>query len=272
VTARAARAAGLAAAALVLLAAGPARAQHDHHHADHAAPADGDGDRAAAEAPRRFELGLTLVGARFDQPLYEGDYAGAAGAVGWRHGRLGVRAALPAYHLRKNGASIDGVGDVSLGVDATVYRRGPISAGVTVGASLPTGDAMSGLGMGHPMLMPAAWVARDGARTSLGVSAGWCGAIGGAGDHAHGAWPLVEPMSSSELMGDARVDRALAGRLRGGARVMVAFPLQGETTRVVAAVGGTWRGARADTGAELQAGLSGDPFTIRAVVTSALRF
>lgn len=269
-TAAAARAAGLAAAALIVLVAGTAHAQHDHHHhADHGAPADGT---SRAAPPRRLELGLVLVGARFDQALYEGDYAGAAIGVGWRHGRVGVRAALPAYHLRKNGASIDGIGDVTVGVDATAVHAGEITAGVTVGASLPTGDAMTGLGMGHPMLMPAAWIARDGARTSIGASAGWCGAIDGAGDHAHGAWPLVEPMSSSELMGDVRVDRALAGRLRGGARVMFAFPLQGDPTRVVAAVGGTWRGARADTGAELQAGLTGDPFTVRAVVTSALRF
>jgi hypothetical protein len=53
---------------------------------------------------------------------------------------------------------------------------------------------------------------------------------------------------------------------------MVAVPLQGDPTRVVAALGGTWRGARADTGVELQAGLAGDPFTVRALVTSALRF
>lgn len=262
----------IATLALLGLASRPALAQHDHHHhTDHAdhAPAAGD---APVDEPRPFELGVIIVGGRFDQTFYEGDYAGASVGLGWRHGRVGLHVSLPAYRLRKNGATVDGLGDVTVGVDALAYRRGAVTAGVTVGASLPTGDAMAGLGMGHTMLMPLAWVSRDGARTSVGASLGWCGAIDGEGAHDHGAWPLVEPMSSSELMGDVRVDRALAGSFRGSARVLYAVPTGDDPVRVAGAIGGTWRGARADTGAELQAGLAGDPFTLRALITSAVRF
>ena len=96
---------------IALMVAAPAHAQHDHHHHGGAAPT------VDAPAPRPFEVGLTATAGRFDQTLYVGDYAGLAIGLGWRHGRVGVRAALPAYHLRKNGAAVDGVGDAMVGVD-----------------------------------------------------------------------------------------------------------------------------------------------------------
>ena len=67
----------IATLALLGLASRPALAQHDHHHhTDHAdhAPAAGD---APVDEPRPFELGVIIVGGRFDQTFYEGDYAGA---------------------------------------------------------------------------------------------------------------------------------------------------------------------------------------------------
>ena len=82
------------------------------------------------------------------------------------------------------------------------------------------------------------WAARDGARTTLGGSVGWCGAINDdPAHHQHGAWPLVEPMSSSELMADLDGELAIAGRVRALARLAVAIPLQGDPDRVVAAMG-----------------------------------
>ncbi len=264
------RALGFVIAAAVTLTAGVAVAQHDHHPMDVAPDRTGT---AATIAPPPFEVGLSMTGARFDQLLYEGDYAGLGVHVGAHRGRFGARAALTFYELRKNGATIDGVGDLTVGVDALVAQHGALAAGVGLGATLPTGASMTGLGMGHPMVMPAAWVARDGARTAFAASAGWCGAImAEPAHHAHGAWPLVEPMSSSELMASVRGELVLAGPFRAGAKLLVAIPLGDEATRIVAAVGGRWLGPRAEVGAELQAGVAGDPFTIRAVITSALRF
>lgn len=252
---------------VTLVVAAPAHAQHDHHHHDGAAPT------AAAPAPPPFEVGLTAVAGRFDQELYAGDYAGLTVAVGWRHGRLGVRAALPAYHLRKNGAAVDGLGDVGLAVDVVALQRGRLATGAGLSVTLPTGDMMTGLGMGHVMAMPMAWLSWSRATTTLGASAGWGGALAAdASHHAHGPWPLVEPMTSSEIMGDVRVERALTGRLGGLIKATLAMPLQGDATRVTAALGARWRGPQVETGAELQAGIAGDPFTVRAVVTSAVRF
>ena len=263
--------AGLVAIAVVAVStitAGSARAQHDHHHHGDPAPA---GDAPAAVRP--FEVGLALVGARYDQMLYTGDYAGVGLSVAWHRGRLGLRASVPAYHLRRNGQVIDGVGDATVGADVLAVQRGALSVGGGVTVTLPTGEQLTGLGMGHLMLMPALWASRDGGALSLGATVGWCGAIGAdPAHHDHGAWPLVEPMSSSELMASVRGDVAVARRVTAGVRLLAAFPLQGDPTRVVGGVGGRWRGERTETGAEVQAGLAGDPFTVRALVTSALRF
>lgn len=252
-------------AAIATLTAARAGAQHDHHHGS-------DPAAEAASTPRPFAVELTVIGARFDQVLYRGDYVGLGLAVAWHRGRVGVSATLPAYHLRKNGAAVDGIGDVTVGVEVVAYRARALSAGLSIGSTLPTGASMTGLGMGHAMLMPALWLARDGGRASITVSAGWCRAIGAAADHEHGAWPLVAPMSRSELMTDVRGDVAVAGRLRALARLGLALPLADEPTRVIAAIGARWHGPVTQTGAELQAGLAGDPFTIRALITSAVRF
>lgn len=262
-------AAACAVAGLALGAPATARAQHEHHHGHEPAGAG----EAAAVRPRPFELGVALTAARYDQDLYAGDYVGASLSAGWRRGRLGVRAALPMYHLRKNGASVDGVGDVALGVDVVAYQRGALTAGVGLGATLPTGAQMTGLGMGHVMLMPMAWLGHDRARGGIMVSAGWCGALGAeAAHHDHGPWPLVEPMSASELMAEVRGEVRLGRGLRATARADVAVPLQGDPTRALVAAGGAWHRAGTVFGAELAAGLAGDPFTLRAQVTSALHF
>ncbi len=261
-----ARAVGIAIACLATVTATPARGQHAHHGDHHAAP----GMVPADEPP--FEVGLSAIGGRFDQAFYAGDYVGAGLAVSWRRGPLTLHAALAAYHLRRNGAAERGIGDHALGVDALIVQAGAVRGGVTLSATLPTGDARAGLGMGHPMLMPTLWAERAGARTSLGVSLGWCGAVGGDRAHDHGAWPLVEPMCSSELMAEAHGDLALGGPLHAVGRMMLAVPLQGDATRLVATIGAGWHRPRTDTGLELQAGLAGDPFTLRALLTSALRF
>ncbi|HVV81515.1 MAG TPA: hypothetical protein VHE35_00505 [Kofleriaceae bacterium] len=267
-TATAPPAVGLAVFAALTLTVATAHAQHEHHHMD--APPAGAAD--AAE-PTAFQVDLSLVGATFDQMLYEGDYAGVGVGASWRYDRLSVHAAVRAYHLTRNGAAVDGIGDVTAGVDVLAYQRGTWSAGAGVSATLPTGEQYKGLGMGHPMLMPAAWAGRDDGRTMLGVSLGWCGAIGGGGTaHDHGPWPIVEPMSESELMGGVHLDRVIRGPFHAGVGVLAALPLHTDPTRVVAAIGGGWRHPRAETGVELQAGLAGDPFTVRGLVTSSLRF
>lgn len=262
---------GWVVAAVVTSTGGTAVAQHDHHHAGPARPAAAGATTTVP--PRPFEVGLSMTAARFDQMLYGGDYAGLGVHLGAHRGRFGARIELTAYHLRKNGAAIDGIGDLAVGVDALAYQHGALATGVGLGATLPTGAPLTGLGMGHPMLMPVAWVARDGARASLGASVGWCGAVQAEpSHHTHGAWPLVDPMSSSELTASIHGEVTVDGPFRAVAKLLVAIPLASQPTRMVAAIGGRWLGERSELGAELQAGLAGDPFTVRALVTSALRF
>jgi hypothetical protein len=81
-------------------------------------------------------------------------------------------------------------------------------------------------------------------------------------------------MNMSEITWGGGGDVAVADDVRVGARVSGGVPvgaLPGHE-RVEGAVRVAWGKGRVDTAAELQAGLVGDPFTVRGVVSTALRF
>ncbi len=92
--------------------------------------------------------------------------------------------------------------------------------------------------------------------------------------HVHGMQPLVEPMNMSEITWSGQGDLAIASGVSAGARVSGGVPVHslGGITRVIGALGVAWGTRRVETSAELQAGIAGDPFTIRAVFATALRF
>jgi len=139
--------------------------------------------------------------------------------------------------------------------------------------SAPTGSDMMGFGMGHPMVMPAAYGAWTDHVVTASVSFGYSRALA-SGAHAHGMAPLVEPMNMSELTWSAGADVAILAGVRAGARLSGGVPVDVAVgnDRVVGALRVAWGEGRVDTAAELQAGLSGDPFNIRGVVSTALRF
>ena len=249
---------------VVLVALVATRARADHH--DMAMGADDGSD---------FGAGVALVAASFDTMNYVGDYEGVVSSLHWNHGRFGVAAIAPLYRLFENGASFYGVGDLAVAGRAMLASSDGAQLGAMVMATAPTGDDTTGLGMGHPMVMPALYGAWSGDALALAGSFGFSRAIASVPkDHDHGVWPLVDPMNMSELTWTASGDHLLTSELRVGVRMSGGIPigrLPGHY-RVVGALRVAFGHGRVETAAEVQAGIVGDPFTLRGVVETALRF
>jgi hypothetical protein len=217
---------------------------------------------------------VSLLAASFATPDFAGDYEGVIPSVSWSTPRFAVGANVPLYRLQENGRELYGPGDVVVHGQGTFIEAGELHAGALVAVSAPTGDGQAGTGMGHAMAMPALWTAWSHERLTLAGSAGYSRAlVDSMTHHDHGPWPLVEPMNMSEISWSASGDIALAHGTHAGARVSGGVPVGAAgTDRVVGAVRVAWGSGAVDTAAELQAGLAGDPFTIRGVVETALHF
>jgi hypothetical protein len=218
-------------------------------------------------------LAATFSPSQSENMFYGGDYQGVVAGAGWADGPFAAGASWAYYHMLRNGAEQYGVGDFVVHGQYAIVSRHEVQAGVMLAASAPTGSDTYGFGMGHPMLMPAGYGAwRDG-RFVLGASFGYSRGLA-SGEHVHGMAPLVEPMNMSELTWSGSGDVAIAAGVRAGARLSGGVPVGSMpgTDRVVGALRVAWGSGRVDTAAELQAGLAGDPFNIRGVVSTALRF
>lgn len=236
-----------------------ARGEHDHavvHHADASV----------------FGAGVAVVAAAFDTVTYAGNYQGIAPSVSWSKSRFAAGATSAVYRLEENGARFYGLGDLHAHSEAILIGDAATHAGVIAAASAPIGDRQHGLGMGHVMLMPAAFGSWSFDPVRLSAMAGYSRAVGGDTDHEHGPWPLVEPMLLSELSWSAGGDVAIAHAVHGGARISGGIPIGSGDNRVVGTVRVGWHAGRIDSAAELQAGLAGDPFIVRGVVSTALSF
>lgn len=252
----------------VLLLAGtiaPAGARADHHGMM----------MSHGEDPSSFGATVGLIAASFDTMYYVGDYQGVLPAASWSSGWFVGGASLPYYRIRENGLETYGPGDLVVNGQARLLDRGALQAGAMMAVSFPTGNALAGLGMGHDMLMPAAWGSWHRDRLFLAGSLGYSRAIVSDSEHHdHGMWPLVEPMNLSEITWSGAGEFALAPGLRAGARLSGGVPvgsLPGHD-RVVGTLRVAYGEGRVDTSAELQAGLEGDPFTTRGIVSTSVRF
>jgi hypothetical protein len=246
---------------LAPLAAGPARADHDmatmseNHH--------GDGSAVS--------VGLSVDAAKF-HTSYVGSYQGVTPSLGWMHGRFGAGATLGLYHLDKNGLSTYGPGDAMLGGSARVLGTCALHAGVALHVKIPTGSAPDGFGMGHVMAMPSAWATWRAAPFTIMASGGYGRAMTDLGGHVHGMGPLVDPMNPQELTWRVGADLDLGHGVTLGGRTLGGIPLGAGTMRVIGGGRVAWGTSRLSTGLEVQVGLAGDPFTLRGVLDTALRF
>jgi hypothetical protein len=250
--------------ALAMLSATTAYAEHEHHHHDDGEPDD-----------TRITASLGALAARYHSRLFDGDYQGVVASGAYGKGRFETGLQVSAYQIERNGKMYRGSGDAMLHGAMTVVARDRLAAGAHLMLMLPIGDANAGLGMGHWMVMPAIWAAWSPEHVALSASVGYARGIGDASAHAeHGggaAWPLVDPMSFSEVTYEAGAMLSLASELRAGVRVLGALPFDDDARAIGAARIG-WTIGRVETTAEAQAGLAGDPFRFRGVVGAAMRF
>lgn len=255
-------------ALLVLATATPARGEHDH--GAHEQP----GHSGTGTAGPALELGLGVLAATYESMLYLGSYQGLVASARWSQGRFGVAASLAGYRIERNGMALTGLGDAMVHGQVTLWSRGAVAAGVVVAATLPTGDQLAGLGMGHVMLMPASWASWATARVSVSASLGYGRGLGDPGIHAQhgGVWPLVDPMGFSEVTAGAGVTLGLTHTLHAGARLAGAVPTGQEPTRASGGVRVIWTAGRVESSLEASAGLLGDPFGVRGMATTAIRF
>lgn len=247
-------------ALVIVLACAPAYAQHDH------------GGHEKVDVAKPFAATVALVAASFDTMLYLGNYEGILPSARWATSRFSAVISGAAYRVEKNGATFYGAGDVGAHGTAHLVHAESFDAGVALGGSVPTGNEQHGLGMGHPMLMPSMFGAWTTPRVHAYASAGYSRAIGGGSHEGHGAWPIVAPMMPSEITWTAGADVLVVSRVSAGARSAGGIPVGSGENRVT--VGGrvAWQTSRVESAFELQAGVAGDPFTVRGVVSTALSF
>jgi hypothetical protein len=122
------------------------------------------------------------------------------------------------------------------------------------------------------MLMPAVFGEWSTSRVHVGASVGYSRAIGGGSHEGHGAGPIVAPMSLSEVSWSAGADVMVMHHVSAGARGAGGIPVGGGDVRAMVAGRIAWQASRVATALELQAGVAGDPFTVRGVVSTALSF
>ena len=237
-----------------------------------ASTASADHEHAARERDG-VTVQLGLLAASYRSRLYEGEYTGALAGVAWRSGRYELAARSAAYQIDRNGRTYRGFGDAMIHGAVTVLAAPELAAGAHLMMMLPSGDDVKGLGMGHVMVMPAVWATWTPNALAIGGAIGYARGIGDAGVHAEhaGSWPLVDPMTFSEVTFEATAMYALAHGIRGGVRILGAVPLD-DNARVLGSARVAWRAGRVETTAELQLGIAGDPVRVRGVVTTAMRF
>ena len=84
--------------------------------------------------------------------------------------------------------------------------------------------------------------------------------------------PVVDPMNMQELTWSASADVDLGQRVQLGGRTLGGIPIGTGRTRVIGGGRIAWGTPRISTALEAQLGIAGDPFIIRGVLETTLRF
>lgn len=238
-------------ATAVMLAAPHAHAQECHH-------------PPRSESSLVMRAGLALEAAAIDDDLgRSGTYRGAVTSI--EIAALGGRArvALGAYQVDW-GQTGAGLGDVQLGVDRAVLGLGATQLGLALSATLPTGDVADDLGMGHAMIMPAAWARWSGDSSALLATLVYGSMLGNS--HAHGmAGPLPSPMNAEELAASLRASRRFR-RTELSTAVSGATPIGDGGTRAGLGAGARWMSGPTELAVDLSAAFGGTPIQARGVV------
>ena len=226
---------------------------------------------AARADDRGWQAGLGLETARYRNSRYEGAWSGLVPEIGGHVGAFEGRAWLGAYDLERNGLRDQGIGDAGLEARWTAFHSElGAAAGAALALTLPTGDAETGLGMGHAMAMPALWATSALGRFHTGASAAFGRALGDLAGHQHGG-SIVDPMNHTEVLGSLGFGADLAASLRAEATLLYAQPVLSDgAARGTGGVGFVWTTHALGLGAALHLPFAGDPFLIRALAHATL--
>lgn len=236
---------------------------------------------ASAWRNQGLALGVRLDAAGYRNRRFEGDFEGLALTLSFNHPRVSVGAMLPGYRLVRNGATGYGLGDLLLSLRTPIRRwaSARTSVGLGLAATLPTGSASEGLGMGHVMIMPEFWWVREMGRVQLLGSVGFGRALAGKGasqHHASGPAPIVNPMNLAEieasLGGYVQLGRLLWLKMTAFGAMPVGNAGSAGATRLILSQGIALNVRGLELSAELQAPLAGSPFLARGVLQAAYRF
>lgn len=236
---------------------------------------------ASAWRNQGLALGVRLDAAGYRNRSYEGDFEGLALTLSFNHPRVSVGAMLPGYRLVRNGAIGYGLGDLLLSLRTPLRRwaSARTSVGLGLAATIPTGSAREGLGMGHVMIMPEFWWVREMGRVQLLGSVGFGRALAGnTASHHHGAGPapIVNPMNLAEieasLGGYVQLNRLLWLKMTAFGAMPVGSAGSAGATRIILSQGIALNVRGVELSAELQAPLAGSPFLARGVLQAAYRF
>lgn len=265
------------AASILVAVAVPRAARAQHCHIDTPPPAShAAADRVAVTIVTRWVAGSAEV-PEITTPMtvargYQGVDLGVD--VGWR--RWTASARLGAYRVDDHGVGPD---DLRLaGAVAVTPARSPVTVRALVGATMPTGDADAGRGMGHVMVVGGAVASGRVGRLTGDLTVAYARALGSGAEHAahiHGtdAWPLIDPMGAEEVTAEAGAAVAIGPRglaLRGGA--LVAEPVAMGERRLVVSGGAAFARGHYRIGAMVLAPAIGDVYTARGELELAYRY
>jgi hypothetical protein len=222
-----------------------------------------------------YRASATASFASYTNSSYAGEYQGVQVAAAFMHPRVWVDVALPSYRLVRNGLSTHGLGDLAADTRVVAYQTPDrsLSVGPELALTLPTGDDDKGLGMGHVMLMPGAWLMLHLEKLSLiaQLAYGRAAISLSASGHRHGGGytPLVNPMNMQELEHALSLGYAVHPNLQLEARVLGAQPIDSALGRAreVVACGLRLYAGPVDVGFEVQVPVVGSPFRARTLLS-----
>jgi hypothetical protein len=252
---------------LLLASAAPAFAQECHPlpagRVPTATPREGKADPVRPQSIVAMRAGFAVETAALDDGLgRSGSYRGAVTSIELTALGARARVSLGAYQVDWDQQG-RGLGDAHIAMQRAVVAIGATDVGVAMSATLPTGDVADGLGMGHPMVMPAAWTRWAGTSSSVLGSLVYGSMLGG---HHHGTpAPIQSPMNAEEIAAALRVGHTL-GRTELSTAVSGALPIGEGVARAAIAGAARWLFGATEVGVELSAPFGGTPIQARGVV------
>jgi hypothetical protein len=232
-------------------------------------------DLRAAGQVQPWRIALLTSFASYRNSVYAGEYQGISAVASYAHPWVSAEVSFGGYRIVRNGLRDYGVSDLALDVRAALARFSEITLGLEVAVTLPTGDPARGLGMGHVMLMPGAFLQLESAALRLLVQVAYGRALASAGEHAHGSpGPLVNPMNRSEFEHAATLAYSFRAPLFAAARLFGAVPVATAAGSAREALGMALGASleRAQLSAELQLPLVGTPFALKTLLSAAVLF